>query len=154
MVTRLKNFSSVFCWSLGSCGPLGYGVLKELIRSLDDTRAINCEGDVRFIASDFFSASDCSPEALLRVSAHKRIPGNNFFSFNGLSFTNYVNNALLLCEVDSSIDSLQEKIVIAQNSDRILGLFVDMGSSESYAPLKAAFNISKKNVEGKSQNDE
>jgi|GEM_PF-3207890 len=134
MVTRLQNNSSIFCWSLGSRKAFGNEILGEFIRSIDDTRAVNCEGDFRFAVSDFFSASDCGIKELTAVSAHKPVFVNSFFKL--LLFHKYKNHPLLLCETSLDTENLREKFHAVESIERFMGFFVDIEELQNTEGLK------------------
>jgi len=149
MVTRLQNHASVICWSIGSRKLFGNEVLGEFIRSLDDTRAVNCEGDLRFTVSDFFSASDCGMKELTAVAEHKAVSVGGVFKL--LPFARYKHYPLLLCEAAFDTEELKEKFTAAQSIDRFLGVFAEIEGvdiSEMNKFFKGGFAQSREAADG------
>ena len=138
MVERLKNRASVICWSLGGCSSFGSGVLKELVRSLDDTRAINCEGDTRFLASDFFSAADCSDEALSDIVAHKTITDGHLLG-RRVPFTRYANKPFFLVNAEPDEKKIKKKSAFIRANDRTLGMLIDVTGLDELSALSGVF---------------
>ncbi len=139
MVSRLKNSASVFCWSLGSRGPFGNGVLREFVRSMDDTRAIQCEGDFRFVASDFFSPSDCGMNELSVIAEKKTVTDGKLLGLR-VPFSRYMHRPLLLCEASKDdMETLKKKIQAAMRIDHVLGIFVDIGEPTDLSELEGLF---------------
>lgn len=136
-VTRFQNNASIFCWSIGSRKMFGNEVLGEFIRSIDDTRAVNCERDFNFTISDFFSASDCGTKELEALSTHKAVSIGG--KYRWLLFSKYMHHPLLLCEVSYDRESIGEKLRAIETMDRFLGVFIDMGEFRSSISLKEVF---------------
>lgn len=125
MITHLKNHASVFCWSIGGRKYFGNRVIGEFIRSMDDTRAVNCEGDTFFMISDFFSASDCGLDEMSAIAARRTVSDGRFFGTR-IRFKEYKNHPLLLCEADADSEVIKEKFVFANSTEGILGIFINI----------------------------
>ncbi|MCL1829853.1 MAG: hypothetical protein FWG21_00315 [Oscillospiraceae bacterium] len=123
MIVRFKHHPSIFCWSTGVRKPYGNTVIGEFIRSLDDSRAVNCQGDNNFLLSDFFSADDCDLERLNSIETNSYIFENGFF---GVHFrpTLYRQHPFLLCDVDIKQPDIIRKLDIFRYNRRFLGLFL------------------------------
>lgn len=139
MVTQLKNFASVFCWSYGGYKYFGNGAIGEFIRSLDDTRAVQCEGDLNYKASDFFSASDCGISELKAFADKKTISDGRFLGTR-IRFGRYKYHQMLLCEADAEIEYLKNKFDVAASADSILGIFIDIEGLDDIEVFKTVFH--------------
>lgn len=123
MIIRLKNYACIFCWSIGVRKPYGNTVIGEFIRSLDDTRAVNCQGDSTYLLSDFFSADDCNLDQLKAIESHSLVFENNILGIIHRPSI-YKQYPFMLCDVDISQQSLKEKIDVFRHNERFLGLFL------------------------------
>lgn len=142
MIIRLKNYASVFCWSVGIRKPFGNTVIGEFIHSLDNTRTINCQGDSSFALSDFFSADDCELQQLELVESHSFVFEGNILGIH-YSPRVYRNYPFLLCDVDVDQENIGQKIGIFNRCRRFLGLFL---SSSDGNPVKAAAELLKESA--------
>lgn len=138
MILRLKNYASVFCWSAGVRKLFGNTVLGEFIRSIDDTRALNSQGDSNFSLSDFYSADDCELSQLKSIESYSLFYEGNILGIyhNPRIYRQY---PFILCDVDITQPTIGEKLQVFERNKRFLGLFLSVPGEED--PISALQEI-------------
>ena|GEM_PF-6027563 len=122
-VDILKGQTPVIIWSLGIKGAFGYESLANLVRIIDGTRPVCCEGDIRFTVGDFFSFADCGLSELAYIASGNSVPGGR--GKRRIKAKEYIKRPLLLCAVSPDRESFEEKFEIIERTPHMAGAVVN-----------------------------
>ncbi|NMA07245.1 MAG: hypothetical protein GX928_05980 [Ruminococcaceae bacterium] len=122
-VDILKSQTPVIIWSLGIKGAFGYESLANLVRIIDGTRPLCCEGDTRFTVGDFFAFADCGLSELSDIASGNSVPGGR--RKRRIKAKDYMKMPLLLCAVSPDRKSFEEKFEIIERTPHMAGAVVN-----------------------------